>query len=78
MTENGVVLAQKSIHEKTNEIPVLQEMLTYLDIEGKIDTAAAMHCQRETYRRVIQRKGDYLFGLKENHPALLEDVHLFF
>ena len=37
-----------------------------------------MHCQRETCRRVIQRKGDYLFGLKENQPSLLEDVRLFF
>ena len=55
-----------------------QEMLTYLDVEGKTVTADAMHCQRETCRRIIQRKGDYLFGLKENQPSLLEDVRLFF
>lgn len=28
VTENGVVLAQESIHKKLNEIPVFQEMLT--------------------------------------------------
>lgn len=78
VTSSGVVLAQEAIHEKTNEIPVFQEMLTCLDIEGKTVTADAMHCQRETCRRVIQRKGDYLFGLKENQPSLLEDVRLFF
>lgn len=78
VTSNGVVLAQEAIHEKSNEIPVFQEMLTYLDIEGKTVTADAMHCQRETCRKVIQRKGDYLFGLKENQPSLLEDVRLFF
>ena len=78
LTDKGIVLAQESIHEKTNEIPVFQEMLTYLDIEGKTVTADAMHCQRETCRKVIQRKGDYLFGLKENQPSLLEDVRLFF
>lgn len=66
VTNSGVVLAQEAIHEKTNEIPVFHEMLTYLDIAGKTVTADAMHCQRETCRRVIQRKGDYLFGLKEN------------
>ena len=27
---------------------------------------------------MIERKGDYLFGLKENQPSLLEDVQLFF
>ncbi len=78
VTSSGVVLAQEAIHEKTNEIPVFQEMLTCLDIEGKTITADAMHCQRETCRKVIQRKGDYLFGLKENQPSLLEDVRLFF
>jgi len=78
VTGSGVVLAQEAIHEKTNEIPVFQEMLSYLDIEGKTVTADAMHCQRKTCRRVIQRKGDYLFGLKENLLSLLEDVRLFF
>ncbi len=53
-------------------------MLTYLDIEGKIITADAMHCQRETCRRIIQHKGDFLLGLKENQPSLLADIRLFF
>lgn len=78
ITDNGIILAQESIYEKTNEIPVFQEMLTYLDIEGKTVTADAMHCQRETCRRIIQRKGEYLFGLKDNQHTLLEDVRLFF
>ncbi len=78
VTSSGIVLGQEAIHEKTNEIPVFQEMLTYLDIEGKIITADAMHCQRETCRRIIQHKGDFLFGLKENQPSLLADIRLFF
>ena len=65
VTSSGVVLAQEAIHEKTNEIPVFQKMLSYLDIEGKAITADAMHCQWKTCRKVIQRKGDYLFGLKK-------------
>lgn len=78
ITSSGIILAQESIHEKTNEIPVFQEMLTYMDIKGKTITADAMHCQRETCRKIIAHKGDYLFGLKENQPSLLEDVRLFF
>ena len=42
VTESGVVLGQKSIHEKTNEIPVFQEMLDLLDIEGKTVTGDAL------------------------------------
>lgn len=58
VTENGVVLAQEAIYEKTSEIPVFQEMPTYLDVERKTVTADAMHCQRETCRKGIQRKGN--------------------
>ena len=51
LTESGVVLGQKSIHEKTNEIPVFQEMLDFLDVEGKTITADAMHCQKKPARK---------------------------
>lgn len=78
LTEQGVVLGQEKIAEKTNEIPVFQEMLTYLNIKEKFITADALHCQRETCARVVKKKGDYVFGLKENQKTLLEDVTLFF
>lgn len=78
ITDSGITLAQEAIHEKTNEIPVFQEMLTYLDVEGRLITADAMHCQRETSRRIVQKKGGYLFGLRENQPSLLADVRFFF
>jgi predicted transposase YbfD/YdcC len=77
MTENGVVLAQESIHEKTNEIPVFQEMLNHLNIKGKIITADAMHCQKATCEKIIGGGGDYLFGLKGNQAGLYENVKLF-
>ena len=47
LTEQGVVLGQEKIDERTNEIPVFQEMLTYLNIQGKFITADALHCQRD-------------------------------
>jgi predicted transposase YbfD/YdcC len=79
-TESGVTLAQESIsHEdKTNEIPVFQSMLDYLEIKGKTITADAMHCQKETCKRIIDKGGDYIFGLKGNQGGLLEDVTLYF
>lgn len=78
VTSNGVILGQEAIKKKTNEIPVFQEMLSYLDVKGKTITADAMHCQRKTCEKIIQRKGEYLFGLKENQGSLLADVQLFF
>ena len=78
LTESGVVLGQEKIHEKTNEIPVFQEMLDNLNVKGKTVTADAMHCQKETCRKIVEREGDYLFGLKGNQGTLHDDVKLFF
>ena len=78
LTESGVVLAQETIHEKSNEIPAFQQMLTYLDVHGKTVTADAMHCQRRTSEAIVARKGNYVFGLKENQPSLLADVRMYF
>jgi predicted transposase YbfD/YdcC len=80
VTGSGVTLGQEAIsHEdKTNEIPVFQSMLNYLNIKGKTITADAMHCQKDTCRIIKGKGGDYLFGLKGNQSGLLEDVALFF
>jgi hypothetical protein len=48
MTKNGVTLGQLSVGEKTNEIPVLRDLLDIIDITGKTITTDAMHCQKDT------------------------------
>ena len=50
------MLAQETIHEKSNEIPAFQQMLTYLDVQGKTVTADAMHCQRRTSEAIVAPK----------------------
>ena len=77
LTEDSVVIGQRAIHNKTNEIPVFQAMLDILNIKGKTITADAMHCQKATCKRVIDGGGDYVFGLKENQKSLYFDVKLF-
>ena len=77
LTESGVTLGQKAIHDKTNEIPVFQELLNTLNVQGKIITADAMHCQKETCAKIIEKGGHYIFGLKENQKTLYKDVKLF-
>jgi predicted transposase YbfD/YdcC len=80
VTGSGVTLGQEAIsHEdKTNEIPVFQSMLGYLDVKGKTITADALHCQKETCRIIKAKGGNYLFGLKGNQSGLYEDTALFF
>jgi len=78
-TESGLTIAQSSIHseDKTNEIPVVQNLLESLNIEGKTITADAMHCQKETCRLIKAGKGDYVFGIKGNQHNFYEDIKLF-
>ena len=52
-------------------------MLNYPDISGNIITSDAMHWQKETCLKIIQKGGDYVFEPKENQKALHDDVALF-
>jgi predicted transposase YbfD/YdcC len=77
MTANGVCLGQLAVEEKTNEIPIVRELVGMIDIKGKIVTMDAMHCQTETARGIIDGGGDYVIGLKANQKTLHEDVTLY-
>ena len=70
LTRNGVVLGQETVNKKTNEIPVMQEMLKYIDLQGKVITADALNCQKDTAALIIKGGGDYILGLKGNQGTL--------
>ena len=73
--EEGVVLAEQRVADKTNEIPCVEPLLENLDIEGAVITADAMHTQKETARLIVQeKKADYMFTVKDNQPTLRADI----
>lgn len=53
----GVVIAQKQVTDKSNEIPAVQEMIGDLDLEGMTVTMDAMHTQTATAQAVVEKKG---------------------
>jgi predicted transposase YbfD/YdcC len=77
LTSNGVTLGQLTVSEKTNEIPVVRDLLDMIDIRGKIVTADAMHCQKETAKKIIENHGNYVLGLKANQPLLHDEIKLY-
>lgn len=77
-TDTGVSLLQKTVEDKTNEIPAVQELIDMLDVEGLIITADAMHCQKETAKKIIENGGDYVLQLKANQKSFYEDVYAMF
>ena len=68
-SEQGLVLGQCCVEDKSNEITAIPALLGQLALENSIVTLDAMGCQRAIAERVLARGGDYLLTLKaENHP----------
>lgn len=73
--KEGVVLGQRDVSHKTNEITQMKPLLDPLDLRGKVVTADALHTQIETARYLVEDKqADYVFTVKENQPQLLQDI----
>ena len=72
-----LVLGQVKVAEKSNEIVAIPKLLDMLVVEGAIITIDAMGCQRAIAQKIIDKKADYVFGLKGNQGSLREDVEVF-
>ena len=71
LTHNtGTVIAQTSVSDKTNEIPLLRNLLKHLAIAGFLIVADALHTQRETAELILKRKAHYLLTVKDNQPGV--------
>ena len=72
---SGLVLGQKEIEDKTNEIPVVRELSSGLDLAGRAVTLDAMHAQHETARCLLEHHADYVVtAIKDNQPTMLDDL----
>lgn len=76
--ENRLILTQRKVDSKTNEITVIPELLDALELAGCIVTIDAMGCQKEIASKIIERKADYILAVKENQGHLFEDIAYLF
>jgi len=77
-TANHLVLGQRKVDEKSNEITAIPQLLDTLEVAGCIVTIDAMGCQTEIAEKIIERDAQYVLALKENQGNLYQDVvHLF-
>ncbi len=73
--KEGVVVAQREVDHKTNEITQLRPLLADLDLEGAVVTADALHTQRDHAIYLVEEKGaDYVFTVKDNQPKTLAAI----
>ena len=72
--QNGITLATKQVDQKSNEIPAVQEMLDTLPIKNTIVSLDAMHAQKETAKKILEKGGEYILTVKDNQQTLLQDI----
>ncbi|MGH2413076.1 MAG: ISAs1 family transposase [Microcystaceae cyanobacterium] len=71
---NRLVLGQRKVAEKSNEITAMPELLKLLEIQGCVVSIDAMGCQTEIAKTIIEQGADYVLALKANQGVLDEDV----
>jgi predicted transposase YbfD/YdcC len=66
-SEQGLVLGQRAVDGKSNEITAIPELLETLALKNSIVTLDAMGCQKSIADQILERGADYLLVLKANH-----------
>lgn len=75
--DNGLVLGQIKVADKSNEITALPELLRVLELSGCIVTVDAMGTQKQIAKEIIEADADYVLALKGNHETVHEEVKSF-
>src|SRR5215218_6101438 len=73
-SDRGLVLGQREVDGKSNEITAVPELLDTLHLDGSIVTLDAMGCQKDIAARIRAKAADYLLVLKANHGHAFEAV----
>jgi predicted transposase YbfD/YdcC len=71
---NNLVLAQRRVDEKSNEITAIPRLLEALELSGTVVTIDAMGCQRSIAQQIVDKQADYILAVKDNQGHLLEEI----
>jgi predicted transposase YbfD/YdcC len=75
---NGIVLGQRKVEGKSNEITAIPELLRLLNVSGCIVTIDAMGCQKSIAQTIRDEKADYILRVKDNQSTLKQDLEDWF
>ena len=71
---NELVLGQRKVDDKSNEITAIPELLKILSIEGCIVTIDAIGTQTKIAKAIIDVGADYLLSVKDNQKTLHQEI----
>ncbi len=63
---NHLVLGQRKVADKSNEITAIPHLLEVLALKGCIVTIDAMGCQKAIAQKIVTGEADYVLALKAN------------
>lgn len=72
--ENRMVLGQKKVDDKSNEITAIPELLAQLELTDCVVTLDALHTQTAIAKQIIDAQADYILAVKANQGTLYEDL----
>jgi predicted transposase YbfD/YdcC len=73
--DSGIVVSQREVDDKTNEITCFQPLLDTVDLTGVVVTADALHTQRAHASYLVEQRGaDYILIVKANQPSLFAQL----
>jgi predicted transposase YbfD/YdcC len=72
--QNGLVLGQLKVADKSNEITAVPELLRALELAGCIVTVDAMGCQKKIAKEIVEADADYVLALKGNQETVHQEV----
>src|SRR4051812_6570776 len=72
--DDGRVLGQVAVADKSNEITAAPQLLARHSLHGTVTTMDALLAQQALARQILAQGGHYLMGIKANQPALLAAI----
>ena len=75
---NQLILGQQAVEGKSNEIVAIPELLSLLDLKGKIVTIDAIGTQTAIAEQIVAKGGDYLLAVKANQSYLRDEMEFIF
>jgi len=73
-----LVLGQRKVDDKSNEMTAIPQLLDVLALEGCIVTIDAIGTQTKIAERIVDHGADYVLAVKANQATLLDDIRYVF
>lgn len=73
-SHHGLILGQRSVDAKSNEITAIPQLLDALAIDNCLVTIDAMGCQTAIATAVLAKNADYLLAVKGNQSTLKSGI----